>query len=39
MLLSRNRGDNIRLLRDSDERRFTKHPNEHLREEDIQLQL
>ena len=37
--LSRSRGRNtIRLLRDFDERLFTRHPSEHLREEDIHLQ-
>ena len=34
--LSRSRGrDNIRPLRDFDERLLTRHPNEPLREEDI----
>ena len=32
------RRDNIRLLRDFDERLFMRHPNKHLREEHIQLQ-
>ena len=37
--LSRSRGrNNIRLLRDFDEGLFTRHPSEHLREEDIRLQ-
>ena len=37
--LSRSRGrNNIRLLRNFDEGLFTRHPSEHLREEDIRLQ-
>ena len=37
--LSCSRGrSNIRLLRDFDEALFTRHPSEHLREEDIRLQ-
>ena len=36
---SRSRGrDNILLLRNVNERLFTKHPNDHLRHEDAQLE-
>ena len=38
--LSRSRGrDTIRLLRDFDERLFMKHPSEHLRQEDLRLEM
>ncbi|RDB17999.1 ATP-dependent DNA helicase RRM3 [Hypsizygus marmoreus] len=38
--LSRSRGrDTIRLLRDFDERLFTTHPSEDLRQEDIRLKI
>ena len=36
--LSRSRSwESIRLLRDFDDKIFTKHPSEHLQAEDIQL--